>query len=499
MAPSHQAEPTKDYETLLHETVAEYYADPLGFVYAMYPWRERGFLQEHDGPDTWQAEFLTWLGKEVRKRGFIGGAAVEPIKSAVSKGHGVGGSALAAWLVDWIMSTRPHCQGTVTANTSAQLQTKTWAAVQRWTKACKTGHWFEINNERMYRKGYRESWFCAPQSCREENSEAFAGQHAADSTSFYINDEDSAVPDEIHRVEEGGMTDGEPMQFLFGNSTRNTGAFYEAVFGKQRHRYRQFIIDSRTSRFANKALIAQWESDYGEDSDFFRVRVRGLAPQASELQFIDNLRVWAAQKNVPSTMPSDPLIAGVDVSGGGAAWTVCRFRRGLDARSIPAIRINGENTVKDDRQMVVSALAEVLSRTGPQKVDAMFVDTAFGAPVVVHLRNRGFTNVFEVNFGAESPDPRQLNQRAYQWNQMKEWLPKGSIPKDDVRLEADLTGPGFHLNQKNRLVLESKESMMERGLASPDDGDALSLTFAQKVAPPQPIPVVSYRPKSAWG
>ena len=492
---------TKDYETLLHEEVASYYGDPEGFVLSMYPWREPGLLKEHKGPDVWQAEFLQWLGAEVRARGFDGSASVDPIRGAVSKGHGVGGSALAAWIVDWIMSTRPHCQGTVTANTSTQLQTKTWAAIQRWTSLCKTKHWFEINNERMYRKGFRASWFCAPQSCREENSEAFAGQHAADSTSFYINDEDSAVPDEIHRVEEGGLTDGEPIQLLFGNATRNTGAFYEAVFGKLRHRYRQFIIDSRTSKLTNKTLIQQWIDDHGEDSDFVRVRVRGLAPQASELQFIDNLRVWQAQKNVVSKLnPNEPLIAGVDVSGGGSSWTVCRFRRGLDARSIPPIRLTGEQTTQNDRQLVVSRLAEVLQRTGDEKVHAMFVDSAFGAPVVVELRNRGFEHVYEINFGATpSPDDHQYNQRAYQWNKMKEWLPKGCIPKDDSRMEADLCGPGFHLNKKNQLVLESKETMMERGLASPDDGDALSLTFAQPVAVPTSMEMPTYKPKARWG
>jgi hypothetical protein len=32
---------------------------------------------------------------------------------------------------------------------------------------------------------------------------------------------------------------------------------------------------------------------------------------------------------------NDPLVCGVDVSGGGAAWNVCVFRRGLDARTTP--------------------------------------------------------------------------------------------------------------------------------------------------------------------
>src|ERR1700674_2015770 len=50
-------------------------------------------------------------------------------------------------------------------------------------------------------------------------------------------------------------------------------------------------VDSRTSRFTNKELIAEWERDYGEDSAWFRVRVLGLPPTADELQFIDFARI----------------------------------------------------------------------------------------------------------------------------------------------------------------------------------------------------------------
>jgi hypothetical protein len=48
---------------------------------------------------------------------------------------------------------------------------------------------------------------------------------------------------------------------------------------------------------------------------------------------------------------------------------------------------------------------------------------------------------------------------------------------------ADLAGPEYHINRSNLLVLESKADMQKRGQASPDDGDALALTFAQTVAP----------------
>jgi hypothetical protein len=65
---------------------------------------------------------------------------------------------------------------------------------------------------------------------------------------------------------------------------------------------------------------------------------------------------------------------------------------------------------------------------------------------------------------------------------MKDWLLHGAI-ETDVKMAADLAGPGYHINRSNLLVLESKADMQKRGQASPDDGDALALTFAQPVAP----------------
>src|SRR6185295_11800776 len=104
-------------------------------------------------------------------------------------------------------------------------------------------------------KGYRSSWFCAPQSSAEENSEAFAGQHAKNSTSFYLIDEGSAVPKKIYEVAEGGLTDGAPIILVAGNPTRNTGAFHEAVFGARRDRWLTHVIDSRDCKFSNIDLI----------------------------------------------------------------------------------------------------------------------------------------------------------------------------------------------------------------------------------------------------
>ena len=479
------------------DDLANFYADPLGFVQWAYPWGQRGELERFEGPDTWQADFLADLGRQVSERAFDGSNAVMPIRMATSSGHGIGKSVLVAWVVDWIMSTRPHAQGTVTANTFTQLQTKTWAQIQRWTRLMVHRHWFNVTGERMYHNSFPATWFCSAQSCKEENSEAFAGQHANTSTSFYLFDEASAVPDMIYEVAEGGLTDGEPMIFMWGNPTRNTGKFYRACFGSEIERWNRRCIDSRETKFANRTLIAEWERDYGEDSDFFKVRVRGLPPSASELQFIDSERIKAAQRRFfRQPFADEPVIAGFDVSGGGDAWNVIRFRRGLDGRSMSPIRITGEQG--RDRNILVAKAAEVL-KDPTLNVAAMFIDSAFGAAIFERLRMLGYKNVHEVNFGGSSPDPHQANYRAFMWNKMKEWLLDGTIPERDEALAQQLGLPGYHINRQNKLVLESKQDITERGEHSPDDADALALTFAQPVAPKAPAPRGPQSRPSAWG
>ena len=470
---------TLSYEEELIAECAACYADPLRFIRVMYLWP----IQGEDGPAAWQCDVLDEIGAAVRDRGYGGKESVAPIRKAISSGNGVGKTALFAWIVDWLMSTRSDTRGTVTANTNDQLEKKTWAGVREWTKRCRTGHWFEINNNIMYRRGHRESWFCSPISCSPENADAYQGQHARGSTSWYLFDEASGIPLQIWEAAEGGLTD-EPIFIVGGNPLRVTGRFHEACFGKGRERWHPSIIDARTVSLANHRIIEEWVEEHGEDGDFVRVHVRGLPPRASDLQFIDSDRIWAAQTREVTTFDDEPLIAGVDFSGGGAAWNVVRFRRGLDARTVPPIRVPGAET-RADRSAFVSILAGLLGERHPaKKVHWMFCDSAYGAAYVVLLKNMGYSNVSEVNFGAtESPDPKHCaNMRAYMWRESRDWLAVGSIPQDD-RLAADAAAPGHHLNTSDRLVIEAKESMAKRGVASPDDWDAMVLTFAANIPP----------------
>lgn len=484
-----------DIDAMLAEDMGRFFADALGFVMYAYDWDNDPALHivklppqyktrfncEY-GPDLWACEFMDDVSAQVRTNAFNGHDPVEAIRMATSSGHGIGKSAITAWLTDWIMSTRPHANGIVTANTGPQLSSKTWSEIAKWTKKCITGHWFDVTTGKgsmaMRHKQHPDSWKCVAQTCDEHNSESFAGLHAANSTPFYIFDEASAIPESVANVAEGGLTDGEPMFFKFGNPTRNSGNFH-SCFNSMRHRWTTRQIDSRTVAITNKVLIEQWIADYGIDSDFVKIRVRGIFPNASSLQFIP--RDWvddaAAREAILSPYKGRTAVVGVDVARFGGDDSVIRTRIGRDAQTVPAIKLNGIDTMQLASR--VSEHVSFLKDVGLHVV--VFVDGGgVGGGVVDRLRQMGY-DVFEVQFGGKADDPRKYaNKRAEMWARMKEWLKTGIIDKSED-LATDLTSVEYSFTSADQILLERKEDMKKRGLASPDDADALATTFAQHV------------------
>jgi len=469
----------------LAREIAQFYDDPLGHVLFSYPWGH-GQLAGSDGPRVWQREFLTELGEEVRKRGFDGANPVAPIQFCTASGHGIGKSALVAFLIRWIMDTRPYAKGVVTANTAPQLRTKTWAELAKWHNLGITKHWFEITGGQgslsYYHKDHREQWRVDGQTCKEENSEAFAGQHVANSTSFYIFDEASGVPDKIYEVREGGLTDGEPMTFDFGNPTRNSGRFYTQMEGRMKHRYIRRAIDSRDVEGTNKVLFEQWAEDYGIDSDFFKVRVRGMFPDQGTLQFVPLSSYLQNVELDVRVAPQEAMVMGVDVARFGDDRSIIWLRHGRDAT------VGGDTSEgfwayqKVDTMTLAS---EIVAKASKHNPDAVFIDGGgVGGGVIDRVRQLGL-DVIEINFGAKATDSRYANMRAQMWGNMKEALLEGVRLPHSEDLRIDLTSLEYGYNSRNQIQLESKEDAKKRGLSSPDLADALALTYA--------LPVVSQR------
>lgn len=494
---------TADQELAIQ--LSEFYADPLGYVMFAFPWTTDRSIQVVElaepwkskynsafGPDAWACEFLDDLGGQIRKRQFDGRTAVDPIRFSTASGHGIGKSTLVAWLIKFILDTRPYSKGVVTAGTQDQLKTKTWAELGKWHKLSITRHLYDYGAGRgamtLKRKSDPETWRCDAQTCKEENSESFAGLHAANSTPFYIFDEASSIPPKIWEVRAGGLTDGEPMVFDFGNPTRNSGDFFENCVGKMKRHYIVRSIDSRDVAITNKAYFEEMRQDYGEDSDRFKVRCRGLFPASGNTQF--NPQDWvegACLREIPPNYHSDrglPLILGVDVGRFGGDESVIYPRLGYDARSFEPTRYNNRDTVFTTGK-VIEAIRYF--RALGREPDGVFIDgTGIGGAVVDQLRSLGYT-VTEVQAAGTVLDKAVYRFKSDEmWGRMRDALPKLILPSRQTQNGQDLfdqlTQREFgYTKLGNKIHLESKAEMEDRGIPSPNVADALALTFAFEV------------------
>lgn len=403
-------------------------------------------------PDKWQQAALDKIASNQRL--------------AVASGHGVGKTALTSWLIHWFMSTRPDPQVVVTANTKNQLDSKTWRELAKWNQRAINGEWFQHSATRFAMKECPDTWFASAIPWTENNSEAFAGTH--EDHVLNVFDEASAIPDVIWEVVEGSMTTPGAKWAAFGNPTRNTGRFREC-WGRFRHRWVTMQVDSRDAVQADKAQIAAWVADYGLDSDFVKVRVLGEFPSQSSNQFISQSDVDACSAYKAEGYKAMPKILAADIARFGDDQSVICKRQG---RYVPPLRAwRGLDLMKTS-----DLIMEEIDSYQP---DGVVVDeTGIGSGVVDRLRQLNY-NVMGFN-GGEAPKNKETykNRRVEVWGLMREALKSRLELPDDAELRQDLIAPEYGFTPTQQLLLERKEDMKKRGLASPDRGDALAMTYA---------------------
>lgn len=478
--------------------LAEFVHDPLGFVMVAYPWGE-GELANEAGPRQHQVRLLRQLSEHLQNPE----TRFKPFRKAVSSGHGIGKTAEISWLTHWGLSTFEDTKVILMAGTGDQLKTKTQPEVAKWFRLGANADLFEVNVQsiKVREEGHVETWRADFTTWSQENPQASAGAHNKGKRLIIIYEEAAGIPDIIWKTQVGALTDAdtEIIWIAISQCTRSDGYFYEAVFGNQTHRWNPEIIDSRTVEGVNLSEIEEEVAIYGEDSDHVRVRYRGMHPLAGGGKFIDLKMVEEARYRQLPTFNDDPLIAGVDLSWGGSDDTVIRFRRGLDARSIAPIKIKGVNT--RNPVAVRERLADVLrTKYDGEPVAMMFLDNSGvggnAGAILAGLHALGLENVMGINFGDQAiKDKFYVLRRDEMWGGMKDWLRDGGCIDEDPDLKADVQKPILMSDREQRVKLEPKDVMKKRlakdGLdsTSPDDADALALTFALPVVRRKPLNV----------
>ena len=467
--------PRADYEAELRRDIAAFHHDPYGYVLYNFPWGKRGTsLERHKGPRAWQAKRLKRIGERLRAGAVDLG---EVIRMATASGHGIGKSALVAMVILWAMDTREDTRGVVTANTEAQLRTKTWAELSKWHGMALTRHWTTLTATALVSNapGHDKTWRIDATPWSENNTEAFAGLHNEGRRILLVMDEASAIAEKVWEVAEGALTDAETelLWLVFGNATRATGRFREC-FRKYRAQWDCEQIDSRTVEGVNLAELQRMVDTHGEDSDIVKVRIRGVFPVLSAKQFISEADVDAAfgRSLRPEQYDWAPKILTLDPAWSGDDPLVFGLRQGLRYQTLASLPKN-DNDV---------AVANMLARLEDQhRADAVFVDAGYGTGIVSVGRTLG-RDWRLVWFGGEAADKGCLNKRAEMWRDMRDWLKEGgALDPADQQLRDDLLGLETKPRLDGKVALESKEEAKRRGIPSPNHADALALSFAYPV------------------
>jgi hypothetical protein len=203
---------------------------------------------------------------------------------------------------------------------------------------------------------------------------------------------------------------------------------------------------------------------------------------------------WVLRARKRTVEGIGPLVVGVDPKREGEDRFAIAWRQGRKL-----IRVTSD-PAPVDALTAAGRIKTVIDEARPARV---FMDVGGpGGAIGDILRSWGepyASRLKLVNFGSAPLEPERVledggrrpgprNRRAEMWERSRAWLMDEAgvdIPDSDA-LQADACAPGYSYDLQQRLVLEAKEKMAARGVRSPDEWDAVALTFAEPVADPRP-------------
>ena len=410
----------------------------------------------------------------------------------IHSGHGIGKTAWEAFIAFWFSVTRP---GSIVIDTAPTYERQVagifWPAIRKFAmhKAVNDGA-YEIQKTKLLWnldvfpwKGERAThWEITGESAA--NEVAIAGKHS-DRGMMVIFDEASGINDNIFEALEGTLTstNADYRVILCGNPTKRVGefyrAFYEPRYEKLYMRYRQSCIDS--SERVGIEFIENMKRKYGEDSPMYRSRVLGLPPDSDPSALIPFDKVMEAidrHEQRKGTPPSGLPRIGVDVARFGDDDSVVIARRGN--------RITSKRTVNGFDTMQVADLTAQVIRDEGGEYETLAVDSiGVGGGVIDALRRTYKARVTPINVQQRAQDPETFHDvRAELCWRMKDWFlsDKAEIPQSASAAQDDpMVQELLELRvtyESGRTRTEPKEAMKRRIRRSPDQADALMLTFA---------------------
>lgn len=417
----------------------------------------------------------------------------------VHSGHGTGKTAFAAWCLLHFLITRPFCKIPCIAPVGPQLKTNLWPEVHLWLRRSPLlNDMIKWQAEKIFfREAEGKEWFAIPRTVNvkasaEEQAETLAGIHA--DNMLVVVDESSGVPDPVFRPLEGGLTGPLNMVLQIGNPTQSTGFFHDS-FTKHRQDWLVCHWNAEESELVARSHIERMARKYGKDSNAYRIRVLGLPPLASA----DTLLAWdlimqAVDRDL-IVEADTPIVFGIDVARMG------------DDKSVILVRQGGRILDIDEREKMktvdqVEWIMAAIRQWNPAVVAIDVIGYGGGIYDVVERLAPCLVEAVDVSNSADTHE-EVYRLRDELWWQLRERFENRTISiLNNDTLIGELSAIKYKPRPTdNKIKIESKQEMKDRGLASPNIADALCLSeYAVRFVGPRAHQTDTYRRRqvSAW-
>lgn len=419
-------------------------------------------------PDEWQRNVLIDIA------GYT--------KVSVRSGHGVGKTSVEAIVLLWFLSCFRFPKVIATAPTRQQLNDILWSEVEKWrSKSPLLQELLTWTKTYVYMKGYEKRWFAVAKTASEpENMQGFHEENM-----LIIVDEASGVEDAIMEAILATLSGKNNKLLMCANPTRTTGTFYDS-HNRDRGMYKCHRVSSLDSARTNKENIASFIRKYGEHSNVVKVRVYGDFPAQEDDVFLPLPLIEQSVINELDTEKIYKITMGVDVARYGDDETIIATNVG-GIIDIPVVR-HGQSlmtTVGDIVMQYKRLIKEYPNYKGVITVN--IDDTGLGGGVTDRLeevkeeeRLRRL-EIVPVNFGSKPPqdgsEDRYQDISTYMWATLKKLMENREVRiVNDEELVAQLSVRKYSITSTGKIMLESKKAMKDRGIKSPDRGDAVVLS-----------------------
>lgn len=230
---------------------------------------------------------------------------------------------------------------------------------------------------------------------------------------------------------------------------------------------------------ATRRWVKEMYEECSIESPLWESRVLAEFPQQSQSAAYPMAWLEAAKKRVIESVPADEdWQAGIDVAEDGEDETVLYVRHG--PRIIPGFPKAWTKASETVQGEVIAELLPFKDKKLVVAYDAIGVGAYFATP----LRQAGLKCI-----GVKVSESPRNKGRFHRKRDELGWALRERMKPDenghaqiagltDVKTFRQLANVRYSINTQGQIVIESKDSMRERGAKSPDRGDGLILCFA---------------------